>query len=130
MTPGKLALYFFVQWLILALLKVWLLSGQPVLSNSGLQMLLFWFLACIVAVAVVRRFGILNFLEVFFLAIVWTIGYSVLDLIFTTPFTGLKLFFRIDYWAAYVLIAAAIVLFHKKRHVAIRKGLHVPSAHH
>lgn len=93
--------------------------------------MLFWFLAAAIGAAIVRRFGVLNYLEVFFIIIVWFLIDLFLDLVVTTSYTGYTIFSRADFWLVYLFLGLAVLFFHKKRHIQIRKELHAShSGHH
>ncbi len=127
MTLKNLFLYSFLQWLFFILLKVAFLNYE-ILSNSGWQNILFWLLAAAVAAAFSRRFGILNYLEAIFLIIVWSLGNLLLDLLVLTAYTGTGVFLKMEFWVSYAMFALSIFLFHKKRHIHVRKLLH--HSHH
>ncbi len=123
MTLKKLFVYSVLQWVILALLKIWFFNSQ-IFSNYGLQELVFWAAVAAVAAAIVRRLGVLNFLEAFFLIIAWFLGDLLFDLLATSIYTGLSIFYNPAYWLGYAALAVAIIFFHKKRHIQVRKELH------
>ena len=130
MTLKCLFFYSFVQWLALLLLKIWFFNNA-VLANPGWQSILLWLLAAVVSTAVVRRFGIINYLEAIFIIIAWVLGDLFLDLVVTTRYVGMEIFSRIDFWAIYFILALAVFLLHKKRHVQVRKLLqHSHHGHH
>lgn len=123
MTPKKFFLLFFAQWLILALLKAWFFNSQ-IFANPGFQQTVYWILTAVITAALVRRFGHISFLEAFIVAVVWTLGNLLLDLILLSPYTGLSIFSAAEYWWGFLIMAAAIMVFHKKRHIQIRREMH------
>jgi hypothetical protein len=123
MTPKKFVIFHFLQWLIFAALKVWFFQ-TIIFFNSGIQEIVFWVILGIIAVAFVRRFGPISYLEAFYAMVTWVVIDLILDLIFTSKYTGLSLFTSSSYWWSFVVLAASILLFHKKRHVHIRHEMH------
>jgi hypothetical protein len=126
MTLKKFLLIFVLQGLFLALLKSWFFTHQ-IFANPGLQQLAFWAATIIIAAALVRRFGPISFLEAFLLAVVWTLGDLLLDLIFVSPYAGVSIFSSYQYWMGLLVMIIAVAVFHKKRHIHIRQQQH---AHH
>lgn len=113
----------FVQWLLMAFLKVWFFNHQ-IFSDPGVQEVAFWLISAVIYAAIVRRMGIMNFFEAIFIAIAWVLGNLLLDLMLVSAYTGLQIFHSHQYWGGYVVMAAAIMLFHKKRHIQVRHELH------
>ena len=114
---------FFLQWLILALVKIWFFN-HVIFANPGTQEIFFWIVTALVAIVFTLRLGIINFLEAFFAIFVWVVGGLFLDLIITSKFTGLAIFSKVSYWIGYIVVGVAVLLFHKKRHIAVRHELH------
>lgn len=109
--------------IILTVIKIWFFHYE-IFSNSGIQQIVFWLLCAAVAASFVRRFGLISYFEAIFIIIVWTLGGLLLDLLVTGIFTGLSIFSKTEYWAAFALMACVIFVFHKKRHIHIRHELH------
>ena len=125
MTPKKFLVIFFLQWLVLALLKAGFFKYQ-IFANAGLQQLVFWATTVVVTAALVRRFGPISFLEAFIAAVAWTLGDLFLDLIFVSLYAGLSIFSTVQYWAGILIMAVTIMVCHKKRHIHVRNQ----QAHH
>lgn len=123
MTGKKLLFFTFLQWVLLALIKVWFFKNQ-IFSNPGIQEIGFWILIFVIITALVRRFGHISFLEAFFIAVFWTLLNLFLDLLWVTPFTSTEIFFRRRYLSGAACLILAVMLFHKKRHIKIRHDLH------
>lgn len=123
MTPKKFLLIFILQWLFFALLKSWFFKYQ-IFSNPGLQQVVFWAAIIIITAALARRFGPITFLEAFILAVVWTLGDLLLDLIIVTPFTGLAIFSASQYWFGFLVMDVSLLVLHKMRHIHVRHQLH------
>lgn len=129
MTGKKFLLYSFLQLIIFTLLKIWFFNSQ-IFANSGIQQIAFWAVLVVISAALIRRMGIMNYLESFFTIIVWFLAGMLLDLIITSAYTGLGIFYRKDYWAGFLVMAIAVFLFHKKRHVYLRHDIHAGHGGH
>lgn len=116
------------QWLLWAAVKVWLF-GYPVFANFGTQQVFFWVLTVIITVAFVRRFGPITLFESAIVMFFWTLAGLFLDLILTSKFTGLGIFSTQAFWDSYGVMIAAVFVFHKKRHIHVRKRLHAAKHH-
>lgn len=121
MTRAKYFLFLLLQWLVLAFVKVWFFNNQ-LFANYGIQQIVFWLLLPAIALIFVRRFGFINYLEAFFLIVTWTLADALLDLIFTSRYTGLSIFWSLTYWVGFFTMDLGILLLHKKRHIGIRTG--------
>jgi hypothetical protein len=119
--------FFFLQWLIFAFVKVWLLNGQ-IFSSTNIQNWVYYFIIAVVTVALFRRFGIITYIEAGFALVFYTFGTLFLDLVITSNYTSLSLFKSVTYWIGYVVMILAAMIFHKKRHVYLRRELH--AQHH
>jgi hypothetical protein len=118
----------FWQWVAFTLLKV-VFFKYEILSDPNWQKYLFWVLSAVVAAAMVRRLGVINYLEAFFLVLVWTLGNLFGDLLITAAFVGYGMLAHMEYWGGVIAMALAIVLFHKKRHIHVRHELHAKHHH-
>lgn len=127
MTVTKLIFFSFLQWVFYTLLKVWFFRFWS--PEYFFHSLLYWLVVAVIAAALVRRIGVINYLESFFLVIVWLLSGLLMDLLVTAIFTGLQMFGRVEYWVGYFVMFVAIVLFHKKRHIQVRKELHAKHHH-
>ncbi len=128
MTVSKLALITLLQWIIIIALKVVYFKGL-FFSGAALDYA-YWAAIAIVATALVRRFGVINYLEAFFVVIVWVSTDLLLDLMVTSGIVGLSIFSNIQMWTGYLVMAIFIVFCNKTRHVAIRKGVYQDPHHH
>lgn len=115
----------FVNWLALLVLKVvffgYLDPGAPFVR------LLFALAAAVVSTAAVRRLGYINYLESLLVAGVWFFFTLVLDFVVLSPIVGEFSVLKVEVWASYLILALTVFLFHKKRHIKIRKEM---AAHH
>ncbi len=126
MTIQKLLLFSFLQWLLFTALKVWVFKFG-LFASPGMETLAYCLLVAVIAAALVRRMGVINYLEAFFLIGLWVLGDMLGDLLITGMFTGLGIFATGKFWYGQLALALSIFLFHKKRHIHVRKELH---AHH
>ena len=121
-------LFFLLQWLFWAALKV-LLFNYQIFANPGTQQIVFWILTAVIAAFVIRRFGPISFFEMGLVVIFWTAASLLLDLIVASKFTGLGLFSVQAFWDSYGIMIATVFLFHKKRHVYIRHKMQAAKHH-
>lgn len=129
MTIKNLFLYSFLQWLFFSFLKLWFFKYE-ILSNAGWQNVLYWFLCAVITAAIIRRFGVINYLEAIFLIIVWILGNLFMDLLLLSAYIGLGIFSSVVYWIGHGILALSALLFHKKRHIHVRKLLDHSHGHH
>jgi hypothetical protein len=80
-----------------------------------------WFLVAVWSTAFTRRLGILNYVESIFVAALWTIGSLVLDYLIVVTLVGPDVYRHLLLWISYLIIILVVFLFHKKRHVEIRR---------
>lgn len=119
MTLGKYLFTTLIAQVLFILTK--LVFIQYLNIESTTFVVLFWLCLAVISIAIVRRIGILNYFESFFLAFTWTLVALFLDLMITTTITGRAVYSTGYFWLSYAVVAIAIVIFHKKAHVEIRK---------
>lgn len=123
---------FFSLGLILSLLA----AVAKIIFLNGLNQELaavqygFWLFIVLLTVACVRRLGVINYLEVVMTLFVWFGVMLVVDLLLTASFVGLEVFTTFNIWIANILVPVSVWLFHKKRHVQIRKEHAAHGGHH
>ena len=122
MSLKKFLFFLFLQLAAVTGLKIWFFASE-IFANPGLQEIIFWLLMAVASVAIVRRLGVINYLEAIFTAVVWTLAGLFVDLIITTNYTGLTIFLSVKYWIGFGVMAVGMFMFHKKRHVHIRHEL-------
>jgi len=127
MTGKKFLLILVLQWVIFTLVKIWLFETS-VFSSSIFQDWFYWAIVAVVSIALIRRFGIISFFEAIFALFIWIIADLFLDLVITVNFTGIGIYKSSEYWFGYLVMIVGVMVFHKMRHVAIRKELH--AKHH
>jgi hypothetical protein len=126
MTFKKIFLLAFILWAFLVLLKVWFFN-HTIFENPGTQQIVFWIIVAIVTAALIRRLGVMHYIECFFVSGVWVFTTLLADLFITSQVTSYNIFSKVSYWVSFFVIAFSAFLFHKKRHVQIRKE---QAAHH
>lgn len=120
MTIGSLLVGTFISEVLFVLTKVVFIKYLNL--DSWLIKAAFFIVLAIAAIATVRRMGILNYIESFFLVIVWTIAGLITDYIITTRILGLDVYTTLNFWLAYIVIIVAVLVFHKKMHIEARKS--------
>lgn len=125
MTPKHFLILGFALAIVLGLIKIVfynILTGDSQAFYSTE-----WVLIALAAIAAVRRLGLINYLEAIFSAIVWWLFALIFDFLITSAFVGLGMFRDVHLWVGYLVMALAIFLFHKKRHIQLR---HEMKYHH
>lgn len=126
MTLTKLILLTFFQWFFFLLLKLGHFKYAWFGSMGGAGDYVFFLLVMVITAALVRRLGVINFLEAIMVLMLWFIMDVLLDLLITAFVLGLVMFSWWQLWAGYFLMMLVIFFFHKKRHVHVRHE----QAHH
>ena len=126
MTLKKIFLLAIVFWALLSLLKVWFFN-DTIFSNQAIQGVVFWSIVAVITVTLIRRLGVIQYLESFFVISVWAVGDLIIDVVLTVNFTGTVMFAKLAYWVSFLIFAFFAFTFHKKRHIQIR---HQHDAHH
>lgn len=120
MTIKRYLAVTFIQLIVLMALKV-VFYRVFSFANPYVE-ICYWIATLLAAFFLVRKVGVIHYLEAFFTAGFW----SVLDLIFdsfvTLPLAGAPIFSTRVLWIGYGLLILAVILVHKKRHVHIRQG--------
>ncbi|HEX3099956.1 MAG TPA: hypothetical protein VHQ41_03200 [Patescibacteria group bacterium] len=106
--------------IIFVLLKIFFINSLDLDNNAVMG--LFFVLIVVAAIATVRRLGILNYLESFFLSVSWLLLTLIVDVIVVAHFTGYDIYKAWYYWLTYLAMILAIIIFHKKAHVEVRKA--------
>lgn len=120
MTSGKLIGYGIALSLILTTLK--LIFYRFLNTESIIILLVVYLLLMVLTIASVRRVGIINYLESIVVIVFW-LGFGLIFDIFAIGLGyGLEPYTHITFWLMYPLLVLTIFLFHKKRHVDIRRG--------
>lgn len=120
MTIASLLIGTFTSQVIFVLLKVFFFKSLD-LSNS-LVIALFYIVFVIAIIAIVRRLGILNYLESIFLSAVWLITSLIVDAVITGTVVGYDMYKTWTYWLSLLVMIVVVMSFHKKQHVEVRKA--------
>ena len=129
MSAHKFLILSFLQWVLFILLKTWVFHYK-IFSTSGMEGIVFWSATIVITAALVRRLGVINYMEAIFIMFLWTIADAFSDLVITSVITGLDIFSNPNYWYGLGIMNVVIFLVHKKRHVHVRNELHAKSHGH
>lgn len=121
MTIGKFLSGLIISQILFVIVKVIFIHYLNI--DSYFFIALMWIVLSVVAIAIVRRMGVLNYFEAFFIAAVWTIASLIVDFIITTSVIGRDVYSTSYFWLTYLLIIVVVIMFHKANHVEIRKAL-------
>ena len=121
MTPAQLIIKTVTMQALLVILKVIFFGSLNVELLSIL--ILYYLLLAASAIALVRRFGPINYFEAFLAMILWLILSLATDYLITVPIVGKEAYSDIHFWISYPVVLLAILFFHKKQHVEMRKAL-------
>lgn len=120
MTFRKFIFFTVLQWILLLVLKAMYFKWET-FGNVWTSDLAYFVLAVVVATALVRRFGVINYLEAIFVMFFWFLTDILLDFFVVMPILGSSMFSKWQFWAGHFVIMFSIFSFHKKRHLHIRK---------
>lgn len=120
MTISSLLIGTFAFQVIFALLKIFVIGSFDI--DNKVVITLFFAAIVIAAIAVVRRMGIINYIESFFLSAVWFITTIIVDYMITANFTGFDIYKAWYYWFAHLAVILAVIVCHKSLHVEVRKA--------
>ncbi len=84
--------------------------------------ILFFVVLIMITTAVIRRMGVINYLECFFTAIVWLIIMILVDMAVTSVLIGREMYHHVYFWLSYLAVVLSVILFHKALHVEVRRG--------
>ncbi len=120
MTSGKLIGYGIALTLILTTVK--LVFYRFLNADSLIILLVVYLFQIVLTTALVRRLGIINYLESLVVIVFWLLFSLFYDIVAIGMGYGLEPYTQLRFWLMYPIMALSIFLFHKKRHVDIRKG--------
>ncbi len=120
MTIASLLIGTFASQVIFVLLKVFFINSLDL--DNWVVMTAFFIALIITTIAVIRRMGILNYIESIFLVVVWLITTLIVDVAITVQVVGYDIYKTWYYWLTFVAIILAMMIFHKKLHVQVRQS--------
>lgn len=85
-------------------------------------LIVYYLVLAATSIAVVRRMGPLNYFEAGFVMVLWLILSLATDYIITANLAGREIYDDGHFWWSYAVVLLAIIIFHKKVHVEVRKG--------
>lgn len=121
MTPAQLIIKTVTMQALLVILKVIFFGSLNIELISIL--VIYYLLLAASAIALVRRFGPINYFEAFLAIILWLIISLITDYLITATIVGREVFSDKHFWISYLVVLLAILFFHKKQHVEMRKAL-------
>ncbi len=121
MTPGQLISKTVLMQLFLVIIKIIFFGFLNIELLSIL--IVYYLLLAACAIALVRRFGPLNYFEAFLAMGLWLILSLVTDYLITASIIGREVFSDYHFWISYAVVLLAMLIFHKKQHVEMRKAL-------
>lgn len=120
MTVASLLLGTIISQILFILTKVFFMGSMNL--ESWVVVLIFYIALALETIAVVRRMGVLNYIESLFLVGVWVITTLIADFLITANWVGRDIYGSWQYWFTHVVIILALLIFHKKLHVEVRKA--------
>lgn len=120
MTIGKLVVGTIVSEILFIFTKVIFINYLNI--DNFIVKLLYFVALIVVATAVIRRMGVINYIECFFTAIVWLFFMLLADLAITATLIGRDMYTHVYFWLSYLVPPLAIIFFHKALHVEVRRG--------
>lgn len=99
-------------------------------DDSTVVHYVFWLIAASFSVALIRRLGVITFLEAIVVCSLWIFFQLIVDLAVTASITGYRIFISPAFLIGYLIVIVAMFVFHKKRHVHIRKEMRAKGGGH
>ena len=120
LTLGQLVSKTIILYAILVITKVVFFTYLNI--DLWPILILFYVVVAATAIAVVRRFGDINYFESFLILLVWIVVGLLVDVIITSKLVGDGFFTNKHEWLSYIAVIAAVLVFDRKEHVATRKA--------
>jgi hypothetical protein len=121
MTIAQLLLGLIASQIFFAVTKV--IFIQYLNIDNFFFIFLMWVILALGAITIIRRMGVLNYFEDFFTVALWTLTSLVVDLVITTSIVGRDVYTTGYFWLNYLVVILAVIIFHKKAHVEVRKQI-------
>ena len=108
----------------MALFSIWKVVFFGYLNIEGFVLVLGYFIViALITIAIVRRFGPLNYLEAFLMMFIWFVVGIFVDIVVVVSLVSTDLYTNWLFWATQPAVLLTIFRFHKKLHVEARKAL-------
>ncbi len=117
MTLGKFFLISFIQLVVFTCVKLYFFQSAS--FGSGWLTLIYWIVTGILAAALVRRMGVMNYLEAGVVSLTWLVLVLFLDYIITNRFLLAPIFGYGQVWVAYGIIVLTVFFFASLRNVGL-----------
>lgn len=122
MTYAKLLGFGFILAAVLVVLKT-VFFGYFTWEDTAALHYVYWGVAALLTPALVRRLGVITILEAMVVAVLWLVMEIIGDLIIAAPIAGWRVLVDSNFAIGYLIPPVIIFMFHKKRHVHVRKQL-------
>lgn len=122
MTYAKLFGFGLTLAAVLVILKT-VFFGFFTWEDTALLHYIYWGVAAVLTPALVRRLGVITILEAMVVAVLWLVMEVVGDVILAAPIAGWRVLVDSNFAVGYLIPPVTIFMFHKKRHVHVRKQL-------
>jgi len=119
MTPGKFVIFTLIAVALTTLVKVVFITAFNI--DSLYIVYFMWLVIAAISIGCSRRLGVLNYLEAILACGVWVVLGLVADLLIVSSIAGTDIYKHAYLWISYAVVALSVFLFHKKRHVEIRR---------
>lgn len=119
MTAGKFITFTIVVLFLTTVVKVFFVTVLDI--NNLFLVYIMWALLALITIACVRRIGVINYVESALIIVFWVFFSMFFDLLIVYSLTGPGIYSRAWLWGSYLAVALMVFLFHKKRHVEIRR---------
>ena len=119
MTAGNFLTFTIIALFLTTAVKIFFVTVLNI--NSLYLVYVMWVLMALISIACVRRIGVINYLESVLVIVIWLFFGMFLDLLILYSLAGPAIYHHAYLWGGYLVIALTIFLFHKKRHVEIRR---------
>lgn len=107
---------------VLVVLRI-IFSGYFTWADSFQLHVVYWLVVWVLATALVRRLSVITMLEAVVALVLWLIFMILFDVAIAGPVIGWGVLIDPNFALGYLFMPLAVILFHKKRHVARREQL-------
>lgn len=80
-----------------------------------------WLAVALISIACSRRLGVISYVEALLVLTMWLILSLILDVLVIATIAGNGIYHHLYLWLSYLVMMVTVFLFHKKRHVEVRK---------